>query len=131
MTARDHLDFPRARPLAAHVISVLLLGGCIPGHTVEEPMPGQGEVIVTGTLTGVRTQAEECLWLVDRTGRKFDLWWLPTGWSVAYEPIRLIDATGATFASEGDTLRVSGPGGVGGSGCAPGPPLVVEHIEKV
>jgi hypothetical protein len=95
MTARNHLASPRARTLAALVISVLLLGGCIPGHTVEEPMPGQGEVIVTGTLTGVRTQAEECVWLIDRTGRKFDLWWLPTGWSVAYEPIRVIGRTPA------------------------------------
>lgn len=130
MIAAD-LDSPRARPLAALLISVVLLSGCIPGHTVEEPMPGQGEVTVTGTLAGVRTHEEECVWLIDRTGRKYDLWWLPTGWSVAYEPTRLIDPAGVVYARDGDTLRVSGPGGVGESGCAPGPPLVVEHIEKL
>ena len=130
MTAHN-LSSPRARLLAALVVSMLLLVSCIPGHTVEEPMPGLGEVTVTGTLTGVRTQAEECVWLIDGTGRKFDLWWLPTGWSVDYEPIRLIDPAGAIFAREGDMLRVSGPGGVGESGCASGPPLVVEHIERL
>lgn len=62
MTARNQLDTFRARPLAALVISVVLLRGCIPGHALEERMPGQGEVTVTGTLTGVRTHAEECVW---------------------------------------------------------------------
>ena len=128
MTAHD-LGSARARPLVALALSLLFLVGCIPGHTVEEPM--FGEVTVTGTLTGVHTQAEECVWIIDRTGRNFELWWLPTGWSVAYEPIRLIDPAGAIFARERDMLRVSGPGGVGESGCAPGSPLAVEHIEKL
>ena len=119
-----------ARLVAGLAISLLLLVGCIPGHTVEVTIPEQVELTVTGTLAGERTQARECVWLIDRAGQKFDLV-LPTGWSVAYNPVRLTDPSGRIFAGDGDALRVSGPTVIGETMCASGPPFIVEHIEKL
>jgi hypothetical protein len=117
------------RALAGVAISILLVG-CLPGHTVEVTYPEPAQLTVTGTLAGVRTQAEECVWLIDQAGTKFDLV-LPSGWSVAYGPVRLTDAAGVAFAKDGDTLRVSGPTVFGESACSSRPPFIVEHIEKL
>jgi hypothetical protein len=107
-----------------------LLIGCGPGYTVEKTYPEPAELTVIGTLAGVRTQAEECVWLIDRAGTKFDLV-LPSGWSVAYGPVRLTDPAGIVFAEDGDMLRVSGPTVFGESACSSGPPFIVERIEKL
>jgi hypothetical protein len=93
-------------------------------------MPEQVELTVTGTLAGERTQERECVWLIDLAGTKFDLV-LPTGWSVAYGPIRLTDPSGRILAEDGDALRVSGPTVFGESMCSSGTPFIVEHIEKL
>jgi hypothetical protein len=119
-----------SRALASLAIAMLLLVGCGPGYTVEETYPKPAELTVTGTLTGVRSQAEECVWIVDASGTKFDLV-LPTGWSVAYAPVRLTDPAGVLFARDGDTIRVSGPTVFGETMCASGPPFIVEQIEKL
>jgi len=34
-------------------------------------------------------------------------------------------------ATEGETIRVSGPDGIGETICAPGEPLLVEQIERI
>jgi hypothetical protein len=49
---------------------------------------------------------------------------------VAWEPLRLLDATGSVLAQVGDTVTVTGPsGGVGFTPCGPGAvPFVVEVI---
>jgi hypothetical protein len=109
---------------------MLLLVGCVPGYTVEETYPKPAERTLTGTLAGVRSQAEECVWLIDRAGTKFHLV-LPTDWSVAYGPVRLTDPAGVPFAKDGDLLRVSGPTVIGETMCAAGPPFIVERIEKL
>jgi hypothetical protein len=122
--------FRQGAASALLVVSMLPLIGCGPGYTVEETYPKPAELTVTGTLAGVRTQAEECVWLIDRAGDKFDLV-LPSGWSVAYGSVRLIDPAGVVFAEDGDMLRVSGPTVFGVSACSPGPPFIVERIEKL
>lgn len=109
---------------------MLLLVGCASGRIVEETYPKPADLTVTGTLAGVSTQAEECLWVIDRAGAKFSLV-LPRGWSVAYKPVRLTDPNGALFAEDGDTLRVFGPTVFGETMCAPGPPFIVEQIVKL
>jgi hypothetical protein len=114
----------------AGLLVYVLLVGCVPGYTVEERYPEPAELTLTGTLAGVRSQAEECLWLIDRTRTKFHLV-LPTGWSVAYGPVRLTDPAGVLFAKDGDLLRVSGPSVVGETACSSRPPFIVERIEKL
>jgi hypothetical protein len=118
------------RHIVSVTISMLLVAGCIPGNTVEVTIPEKVEITVTGTLAGERTQVRECVWLIDRAGTKFDLV-LPTGWSVAYGPVRLTDPNGKIFAEVGDILRVSGPTVIGETMCASGPPFIVEHIERL
>lgn len=115
---------------AGLVVSLLLLVGCLPGYTVEERYPEPAELTLTGTLAGVRSQAEECVWLIDRARTKFHLI-LPTGWSVAYGPVRLTDPAGVLFAKDGDLLRVFGPNVVGETTCSSRPPFIVERIEKL
>jgi hypothetical protein len=68
--------------------------------------------------------------LVDRAGTKFALV-LPTGWSVAYGPVRLTDPSRKAYAKAGDALRVSGPTVIGETMCAFGPPFIVEDIERL
>jgi len=115
---------------SAGLVVSLLLVGCVPGYTVEETYPEPAELTLTGTLAGVRSQAEECLWLIDRARTKFHLV-LPTGWSVAYGPVQLTDPAGALFAKDGDLLRVSGPTVIGESSCSSRPPFIVERIERL
>lgn len=116
--------------IAGLALSILLLVGCGPGYTDERTYPEQVGLTVTGTLAGERTREHECVWLIDQTGKKVDLV-LPTGWTVAYRPVRLTDPGGKLFAQDGDTLTVSGPSVFGETMCASGPPFVVERIEKV
>ena len=115
---------------AGLVVTMLLLVGCVPGYPVEETYPEPAELTVIGTLAGVRSQAEECVWLIDRARTKFHLV-LPAGWSVTYGPVRLTDPAGVLFARDGDLLRVSGPTVVGESACSSQPPFIVERIEKL
>lgn len=114
----------------ADLVVSLLLVGCVPGYTVVETYPEPAELTLTGTLAGVRSQAEECLWLIDRRRTKFHLV-LPAGWSVAYGPVRLTDPAGVLFAKDGDLLRVFGPNVVGETVCSSRPPFIVERIEKL
>jgi hypothetical protein len=118
------------RTLACLALSVLMLAGCGGGYTVEQTYPEPSERNVTGTLTGVLSQTQECLWLIDAAGTTFGLE-LPEGWSVAYRPVRVIDPAGVVFAKDGDTVRVTGPTVFGETMCASGPPFIVEHIEKL
>jgi hypothetical protein len=118
------------RRLASLVLAILVLVGCGSGHTEERTYPDQVGLTVTGTLAGERTQEHECVWLIDQTGKKFDLV-LPTGWWVAYRPVRLTDPGGKLFAQDGDTLTVSGPSVFGETMCASGPPFIVEQIDRV
>jgi hypothetical protein len=111
-------------------LALLSLLGCGSGYTETRTYPEQVGLTVTGILAGERTQEHECVWLVDAAGKKFDLM-LPTGWSVAYKPVRLSDPDGKLFATDGDTLTVSGPSVFGETLCASGPPFVVEQIQKV
>ena len=115
---------------AGLVVPLLLLVGCVPGHFVVETYPEPAELTLIGTLAGVRSQTEECLWLIDRALTKFDLV-LPTGWSIAYGPVRVTDPAGVLFAKDGDLLRVSGPTVIGESSCSSQPPFIVERIQKL
>jgi hypothetical protein len=118
------------RTVACVALPVLMLAGCGGGYTVEQTYPEPSERSATGTLTGVLSQTQECLWLIDAAGTKFELI-LPTGWAVAYRPIRITDPAGVVFANDGDAVRVSGPTVFGETMCASGPPFIVERIDKL
>ena len=122
--------FGLTRALFVVTTSMLLLFGCGPGYAVTETYPEQVELTLVGTLAGERTQEQECVWLIDRARTKFHLV-LPGGWTVAYNPVRLIDPEGRTIAEDGDTLTAFGPTVIGETMCAAGPPFIVERIEKV
>jgi len=106
----------------------LAIVGCIPGHTVTE---GGEPVEVTGRLEGEPggLSGNECVWLVSPNGDRTYLFLLDEE-MVEFEPLRLLDTSGAVLARVGDTVTVIGPsGGVGFTPCAPSAvPFVVYQL---
>jgi hypothetical protein len=73
----------------------------------------------------------DCTWLEDTTGRRLVVFY-PSGWDEAFHPTRILDASGAVFAREGDILRVTfNADGIGGSVCSPGMPVAAETVELI
>ncbi len=89
--------------------------GCLGGQLVEET-PRQ--ITLEGRLESGRIGEWDCVWLVDATGRKFDVIY-PSGWHVESNPVRLLDPSGAVVAAQGRAVVVSGPEGIGESVCGP------------
>jgi hypothetical protein len=59
----------------------------------------------------------DCTWLEDATGHRVVVIY-PPGWDERFNPTRILDATGAVFAVEGDLVRVTYvPEGIGASAC--------------
>jgi hypothetical protein len=113
---------------------VAVLGGgagCIPGTvvTTSHEIASFAGRVVSGSATH-GTTTFDCTWLDDGSGRRLQVIY-PPGWDDRFNPTRIIDATGAVFAREGDLIRVTYvTDGIGESVC-PGLTVAAETVERV
>lgn len=85
--------------------------------------------LVEGTSDG--PEHVDCGFLQDASGRRVTVFY-PDGWEVLFHPVRLIDPSGDTFATEGDQIRVVGPiDGVGASICSSVAPFRATSVERL
>lgn len=111
---------------------VVAPSACMPGRLVSSSH-------ATGSFTGRVVSGHaadsdvqvDCTWLEDETGRRLAVIY-PDGWDEAFRPTRILDASGAVFAREGDLVRVTFiDDGIGETVCSPGKPVAAETIELV
>jgi hypothetical protein len=103
--------------------TVILASGCA-GETI---MQGPAQVELLGTLAGERIQSRECLLLIDSANVKWHLV-VPAGWTVRFEPVRVIDPDGSLVAEDGDRVEVRGPSVTGDTSCSPMPAFAADEI---
>ena len=82
--------------------------GTTPLPTLPESTPKMDDSIPSATLRGSREgDADPCLHLELEDGKTVSVLW-PHGYSARSDPLRLIDPEGATVATVGDEIRLSG-----------------------
>lgn len=75
--------------------------------TGEPTAPGSTPATLSGTLGGDADLEGGCAWLdTDRLGRVEPRW--PDGYTVAFDPVRLLGRDGQVVAEEGDRVSVDG-----------------------
>jgi hypothetical protein len=126
-----HSRISRWNRVAVVLVGFMAAGCFVAGGSIVTEPP-QPTVVVIGRFAAGPTDAADpvmCEWLEDDNGnRTFVIY--PTGWDVAYEPLRLLDGGGRVIAREGDKIRVTGRADdFGVSLCAPGKPLSAETVE--
>jgi hypothetical protein len=111
---------------------VIVVAGCDNGGSLATS--SQTQVTFTGRLVGGKSSGADpvdCAWLDDVSGRRVVVFY-PDGWDVEFHPVRLVDASGDVIARDGDTVRITGPGGgIGASLCSSESPFVAQTVEKL
>ena len=81
---------------------------------------------ITGTFGGDALLEGGCAWI--DAEQRWEVRY-PDGYTVEFEPLRLVDAAGAVVAEEGDTLQVSGSEATDAvSACQIGPLWVATEV---
>lgn len=117
---------------AAIALPVLVCSACISGTEVTS---SHEIASFTGRVVSGSAMASDvdfdCIWLEDATGRRLEVIY-PPGWDERFRPTRILDASGAVFAREGDLIRVTYiADAIGGSVCSPGTAVGAETVERV
>jgi hypothetical protein len=108
----------------------LLLSACVGGYLVTSTHAiGTVEGRLEEGVVEWQDMSVDCVWLVDASGRKFDIMGFPDGWTQRTDPLRIFDPTGREIAREGAVLRITfNADAIGETLCAPGKPLVAETV---
>ncbi|MFE3457594.1 hypothetical protein ACFXKD_08605 [Nocardiopsis aegyptia] len=101
------------RPAAAAAVALIAMG-CSgsagelavlsTGATADE---GSGEAQLAGTLSGTVADGTACFSVTSADGGEFLVSW-PEGYSALDDPLRLLDETGTTVATDGDDVVLVG-----------------------
>lgn len=93
--------------------------GTTPGPTSPGPTVGSGpgsggdqpggveNADLVGTFGGDERLEGGCAWINGDDGERYEVVY-PEGWSVEFDPVRLIDPAGEVRAEEGDRIGVNG-----------------------
>jgi hypothetical protein len=120
--------FQRARFLV--IALPLIVSACVGGYTVTSTHAiGTVEGRLEAGTVESQDMSVECVWLVDASGRTFDVMGFPDGWTQRTDPVRIFDPSGREVAREGAILRITfNADAIGETLCAPGKPLVAETV---